>query len=89
MKFERDDILRALKQNLCEVRFTKVNGEDRSMKCTLFPSYLPQNTDFHHLGEMHEKPENKNTVVCWDIQANGWRSFRIENVSYVEAIENY
>ena len=89
MKYNRDEVLKDLKHNVCEIHFTKLNGDQRVMKCTLWPGYLPQTVDYNHLGEMHVKPENKNTVVAWDVQANGWRSFRIDNVSYVETIENF
>ena len=89
MMFKRNDILAALRQNVLEVRFIKVNGQERTMRCTLFPAYIPQATDMNYLSEMHEKPENINTVVCWDTEAKGWRSFRVENVSYMESIENF
>ena len=41
MMFERDTILRDLRKYVIEVTFTKVNGENRVMRCTLRPELLP------------------------------------------------
>jgi hypothetical protein len=88
-KYQRDNLLRDLVSNVVEVTFTKVNGETRIMRCTLDPNHLPSNYNKQHLEEMHQKPENLNTIAAWDIQANGWRSFRVENVEYAQIIDSY
>ena len=89
IRYERDSLLKDLRENVAEVFFTKVNGEKRQMKCTLMPQILPQNTDIEHLDEQHKRPENLSTVVCWDLDKGGWRSFRVEAVEMVQLLDSY
>ena len=63
-----------LRENVVEVVFTKVNGDQRRMKCTLKSDLLPEMPN----EPGHPGPEN--VLPVWDIEKNGWRSFRIENV---------
>jgi hypothetical protein len=85
--YKRDEILKDLKSHIIEVTFTKVNGEGRVMRCTLDPQYLPPNYNPEHLDEQHQKKENLNNIAAWDVNAGGWRSFRIDSVSYVQIID--
>lgn len=87
MTYERDAIIRDLRQNVIEVTFIKVNGEQRIMRCTLDPQYLPPNYDPQHLDEQHKKKENLNTIAAWDLNAQGWRSFRVDSVQYLQSLE--
>jgi hypothetical protein len=89
MRFERDHLLGDLKVHVCEIHFTKVNGEFRKMRCTLRNDLLPSNTDMAHLDEEHKKEPNLSTIVAWDVEKNGWRSFRIDTVQYAQVIEAY
>jgi hypothetical protein len=89
--YKRDDIIKDLKQTVSEVTFTKVNGERRIMRCTLDPRYMPPMTtnQIKHLDESHAKEENKDVIACWDVVANGWRSFRVDSVEYIQEINGY
>ena len=87
MTYERDAIIRDLRQNVIEVTFIKVNGEQRIMRCTLDPQYLPPNYDPQHLDEQHKKKENLNTIAVWDLNAQGWRSFRVDSIQYLQSLE--
>jgi hypothetical protein len=89
MRYERDVLLKDLKENVIEVTFTKVNGEQRVMRCTLKQEHLPPNTDIGYLEEEHKREQNINTIACWDVHKGGWRSFRIENVIYVQIMDGY
>jgi hypothetical protein len=84
--YNRDQLLKDLREFVIEVTFNKVNGDQRQLRCTLDPSYLPPNYNSEHLEEQHRKPENLGVIAAWDVQANGWRSFRIENVTYVQTV---
>ena len=90
-QYERDTLLEDLRNSILEVTFTKVNGERRIMRCTLDPRYMPPMTvdQTKHLDEQHSKPENKEVVACWDVQAGGWRSFRVDSVEYMQEIDGY
>jgi WYL domain-containing protein len=82
---DRQKLLQDLSRNILEVSFVKVNGEPRTLKCTLMPQHLPSGTDMNHLRDMHLKEENSHKVVCWDVQAGSWKSFHIDSVTYAQS----
>ena len=89
MQYEREKLIQDLKNAVCEVTFTKVNGEQRVMRCTLDNKHIPQPVDYHYIDEQHAKKENLDVVAVWDLHVNGWRSFRVANVSYIQQIDAY
>ena len=72
----KEDVQKQLRQGLCEVSFTKVNGEERVMKCTLTEDLLPAQIDVEE--EIQKKSKKSNPDICavYDVVAEGWRSFR-------------
>lgn len=80
--FTRDGLIDLLRHNIVEVTFTKVNGDERVMKCTLQPTYIP-NASTRNGELVIERAASSNNVSVWDINANGWRSFRVVNVKSV------
>lgn len=81
MIFTRDGLIDTLRHNIVTVTFTKVNGDERVMTCTLLSEHIP-NAPITN-GEVVVKQTSSNTVSVWDINANGWRSFRVENVKSI------
>lgn len=82
---DRYELKQVLENSITTVVFTKVNGEQREMKCTLLSEYLPK-TDVAEkqlLTESLTKKENPSTMVVWDVENNGWRSFRIDSVNSI------
>jgi hypothetical protein len=77
------EIRHLLNENVCEVTFTKVNGEVRTMPCTLKPGAMPQMA----VNESHQtrlyKPE---TLSVWCTDKGEWRAFRVANVTEVKVI---
>lgn len=78
----RDELVMLLSKNVAEVTFTKNNGEERVMRCTLRNDLVPS-TD--------RKPGSKRSVSesvvpVWDLENNGWRSFRVDSVKQVQTI---
>ena len=60
------------------------------MRCTLATRYLPesyvQNTQEQETEKkFHE--QNTETLAVWDVQQKGWRSFKIDSVTYVQALD--
>ena len=93
MVVNRDDILKDLRNYVIEVHFNKVNGEQRVMRCTLRPDLLPAKY-VEDINEQNQEKEfhqsNPDVIAAWDIQKNAWRSFRIDNVTYVQNVnESY
>ena len=74
---KRDTMIGFLSVAVLEVRFKKVNGDDRVMLCTLDPTRIPEQTD-----EEKTKTTKKNDSVLavWDVEKEGWRSFKVDNV---------
>ena len=72
----KQELVEQLQSGVVEIQFTKVNGELRTMKCTLNASYLPQQTDV----EETASKSNQNTIAVWDLDKEAWRSFRVESV---------
>ena len=72
-KFRLQELLRS---NIVEVKFTKVDGTERVMKCTLDPNRIPK--EHYPKTEGVFPPENIQRV--WDIEKEGWRSFRVDSV---------
>ena len=90
MVYERDTLLKDLQENVCEVFFKKVNGDMRTMRCSLKPEMLPDSyvlTEESKVKDFHLT--NPAVIAVWDIQNNGWRSFRIDSVEYVQVLDNY
>ena len=76
------DLLTRLQNGVVEVEFEKVDGSLRTMHCTLQHSYLPE--------EYRNKPttmlteQAPLTMNVWDVDASGWRSFRLAQVKSVK-----
>lgn len=78
-KMKTSEIVNLLSNNICEVIFTKTDGTERTMKCTLNPSHLPKNDKV--------TTESKNgTIPIWDIDKSAWRSFKESNLKSIRAI---
>ena len=75
VNYSKQQIVEQARSGIINVRFIKLNGEERDMKCTLLSEYLPnqQEMDFTEV-------ESKDHLAVWDVEVNGWRSFRIESV---------
>lgn len=64
-----------------EVTFKKKNGDTRIMVCTKNMDLIP--TEYHPKPLVEgEEPKPPSDVVCsvFDLEANGWRSFRYDSV---------
>lgn len=70
---------RTLKENVCIVTFTKKDGTDRTMKCTLKSDLLPAIVEQSET-EKKERAENTSVLAVFDLEADGWRSFRLDSV---------
>ena len=78
---DRNVIQQALKENMVEVTFTKVNGEQRVMKCTLDSKLIPPPTKKDTMSQTKVRELNEEVLAVWDVNAKGWRSFRVANVN--------
>lgn len=60
------------------VVFTKKDGTERRMTCTLSPSLLPEKS----LDEENNptRKSNSEVLAVWDLDKNDWRSFRFDSI---------
>lgn len=77
----REELQQLLTTSVCEVTFTKVNGETRIMPCTLREDLLPARTVSESVKSL---PASSLSVWCTD--KNEWRSFRVANVKDVRVL---
>lgn len=75
----RDEIVAMLQSGVCQVTFTKVNGEVRKMPCTLKSDLLPV-VATQNISEGKTKKTNADNLSVWCTDKNEWRSFKVANV---------
>ena len=71
-----------LRTNIVEVIFTKSDGTERKLKCTLKADKLPLKEDSDN--ETPKKKPNPDLLSVYDVENNGWRSFRFDSIKSVE-----
>jgi hypothetical protein len=77
----RDEMLENLRSKICEVVFTKANGEERLMECTLMESEIPAEMLPKSDGNTSDRPASTEVIRVFDVGINQWRSFRIDSVT--------
>ena len=80
----KQELTETLKQGVYEVTFTKVNGEVRTMPCTLKTELLPARADVTE--QRAERKHNDAVVSAYCTDKKEWRSFRVENVTEVKQL---
>ena len=66
-----------LEQSVVEVTFTKKDGTERVMNCTLLEDYLPETTGAG-------RSAGSDALAVFDVDAEGWRSFRWDSIKAVK-----
>lgn len=75
----RNDYLKnALHNGVVEVLFLKKDNTERRLVCTLKADLLPAQTDLEEA--VQKKTPNPDVLAVWDIENNGWRSFRWDSI---------
>jgi hypothetical protein len=75
----REGIRRILRESVITVHFTKTDGTERVMKCTLDEQLIPPSTN------NATSPRKTNPDVCpvWDTETQAWRSFRWDSLKKI------
>lgn len=76
----REEMMTELTQRTCRVIFKKTNGEERDMMCTLQEGVVPAASKEDPLSQKKVRAVNEEVIPVWDINAQGWRSFRVDSV---------
>lgn len=83
--YDKYELKEVIQNNVVTVTFEKVDGTERTMKCTLIPEYLPNNVDSNkQLLTENVRKENPGNLSVWDVENNSWRSFRYDSVKAVK-----
>ena len=82
----RQELLDLLGDEIVNVTFDKLSGDERTMKCTLIPSMLPPAQREDKLSQTKIRNLEDKVFVVWaiDIEPHAWRSFRYDRVKKVE-----
>lgn len=77
---DRQELNERLHEEILEVTFTKKDGSERVMKCTLRSDLLPPIIEKEN---KREKKVNEAVMPVYDLEAKGFRSFRLDSVKDV------
>jgi hypothetical protein len=90
-----------LHRQIVTVVFTKKDGTERTMRCTLNPTAMPAieaekhenaEADYQLLEAVQAKAprkQNPDVRTCYDVEGNAWKSFRwdsVKSVTYEDGI---
>jgi hypothetical protein len=74
MMIDVNDLKTKLHESEVMVKFTKADGTERIMRCSLNDNFIPS---YEFSGK---KIQNPDVLPVWDIENMGWRSFRLDSV---------
>ena len=81
VKKGRKWLIGLLESEVVEVEFTKKDGTNRVMRCTLQEDYLPEVEE----AILIEKDKwKKDSIAVFDIEKEDWRSFRWDSIKAVK-----
>jgi hypothetical protein len=80
----RNDYLTLLRDNICVVTFTKKDGTERVMRCTLKSDMLPTPVEPKLIGEVKVRKTNPNMLAVWDLDKSAWRGFSVEQIKEIK-----
>jgi hypothetical protein len=78
-KKSRKWLTNLLNEYVIEVTFTKKDGTERVMNCTLLEDYLPETTGTGRAG-------NSDALAVFDTDVEDWRSFRWDSIKAVKVV---
>lgn len=76
MELSKSTIYNMLHNGIITVKFKKIDGSEREMKCTLAESIIKP----HEKKTDREKKPNDDVIAVWDIDKESWRSFRYDSI---------
>lgn len=76
----KQELKEVFSKNIVNLTFKKIDGTERTMKCTLDPMFIPGRDK---PTSSKKKIENENVLPVWNIDEQGFRSFRVDSlISY-------
>jgi hypothetical protein len=81
----QDWLKSVLRDGVVTVNFVKSDGTERAMKCTLSKDIVPQAPVVEGV-EKKTKTQSPDVLPVYDVDAQGWRSFRWDSIKSVELV---
>ena len=78
---KRDILIKNLQKKVMKITFTKVNGEERIMDCTLQEHMVPPT-------KYTNRKQNEEVLPVFDINKGEWRSFRMDSITNIEVLQH-
>ena len=75
IRYNREEMISSLQENVCSVIFEKKNNQIRQMHCTLNTEFAPWILATKGKGAAR----HEGVIAVWDIEEMGWRSFRVNS----------
>ena len=72
----KSNIKNMLTTDIVNVKFKKADGSERLMKCTLLEGWVKE----YEKKTEKTRPVSEDTLSVWDVEKNGWRSFRYDSI---------
>lgn len=85
----KEELKLLLEHNVLTVDFLKLNGDHRTMTCTLRSDIKPPATKTDPLSQKAVRETSDAVISVWDVNARGWRSFRYDRVNSVDIVDEY
>ena len=79
MTITREDLVDLLKQSVVNVVFTKADGSERTMNCTLKLENIPE--DQHPKSAVKSESDQ---IRVFDTDIDAWRSFNFSSVKTID-----
>lgn len=75
--YTKQDLKALLSENTANITFTKIDGSQRKMKCTLRSDLLPIRDENQ---QTRKKTENEDVLAVWDLEQQAFRSLRVNSL---------
>jgi hypothetical protein len=86
MLLTKQELTEQLMSGVYNVTFTKVDGTERTMPCTLNEDILPPAKQEDPLSQKKVRAINDEVLVVYCTDKNEWRSFRVKSVISIELL---
>jgi hypothetical protein len=71
----KNDITTMLTNSICNIVFTKLDGTERKLRCTLRSDLLPIKEK-----ETKQRKQSPDVQPVFDLDSNAWKAFRFDSV---------
>lgn len=72
-----------LSERIVTIVFTKKDGTERTMNCTLSPEFLPKVETVNENKDTKPRKASDTSLAVFDVNINEWRSFTYNSIKQV------